>query len=365
MTHSIRVALDDRSYEIRVGTGLLGQLGVLLRGWWTGGKVLVVTDTSVEARFGRPVVEALGTELEVQTQALPPGEQTKCLSQLAAVHDAMVDFGMDRGSVVVALGGGVVGDLAGFAAATYMRGIPLVQVPTTVVAQVDSSVGGKTAIDHPKGKNLIGAFHQPIGVVIDPATLATLPEPEFIAGMAEVVKHGVIRDAELFAYLESHVEPILARQPDVLEHVVAWNCRIKAGVVEADETEGGLRAILNYGHTFGHAFEAVTGYAKYRHGEAVAVGMLCAGCLAERMGMIGPEVTERQRYLIEAFGLPTRVAGVGPAEAVSAMYRDKKTAGGVLRPVLPRAIGQVEQVDGVAPSEIEAVLREGGFLEQT
>src|SRR5262249_32463287 len=229
------------------------------------------------------------------------------LTTASKLYDRLAEIPADRNTLVVAVGGGVVGDLAGFAAATYNRGLPLLMAPTTLLAMVGSSVGGKTGVNHPKGKNLIGAFHQPVGVWIDSLTLATLPEREYRSGLAEVVKYGVILDPDLFRYLEEHLIAVLQREANAVQHIVARCCRLKADIVERDERElTGLRAVLNYGHTFAHAFETVAGYGNWLHGEAVAAGMICASRLAERRGLIGGDVTERQRRLLHQLGLPTR-----------------------------------------------------------
>jgi len=264
----------------------------------------------------------------------------------------------DRQMLIVAVGGGVIGDLAGFAAATYNRGLPLFMVPTTLLSMVDSSVGGKVGINHPRGKNLIGAFHQPSGVFINTAFLDSLPDREYRSGLAEVVKYGVILDAEFFEYLEANIEPILAREPSVVRHIVQRSCRLKANVVEKDEREEtGLRAVLNYGHTFAHAFEAVGGYGAWLHGEAVAAGMVYASTLAELLGRVDAAFTERQRELLQAFQLPTGIPEEWPAEElIAAMYRDKKTEAGKLRFILPTRMGHVELVDGVNEPLVRRVL---------
>jgi 3-dehydroquinate synthase len=268
----------------------------------------------------------------------------------------------DRRTVVVAVGGGVVGDAAGFAAATYARGLPFVQIPTTLLAHVDSSVGGKVGINHPQGKNLIGAFHQPLGVFIDTATLDTLPDRDYRCGLAEVVKYGVILDGEFFEYLESHLDGLNRRVPDILRHVIARSCRLKADVVEKDEYEvTGLRALLNYGHTFAHAYEALTGYGDLLHGEAVAIGMIHASRLAERLGRIDPSVTQRQLDLLNAIHLPTRLPETCCLEVDSVLDRmrlDKKSLGGTVRFVLPIRIGQVELVETVPVDDVRAVLND-------
>jgi 3-dehydroquinate synthase len=269
----------------------------------------------------------------------------------------MLDEGADRQSVVIAVGGGVVGDLAGFVAATFARGLAFFQVPTTLLAQVDSSVGGKTGINLPGAKNMVGAFWQPAGVLIDVQTLATLPDREFRAGLAEVVKYGVILDSEFFAYLEQHADEINRRDQTALMHIVARSCRLKADVVEADERETtGLRSVLNYGHTFCHALEAATGYETLLHGEAVAIGMHCAARLAERLGRVDETFVARQHALLTAFGLPVAVPDVEASELVRFMRRDKKAVAGHLRFVLPTRIGHVELVDGVKADDVRKVL---------
>ncbi len=259
--------------------------------------------------------------------------------------------------MVVPVGGGVIGDLAGFAAATWNRGLPLLMVPTTLLAMVDSSVGGKVGINHPRGKNLIGAFHQPIGVWIDTGFLSTLPDREYRSGLAEVVKYGVILDAEFFAYLEQHSAAILARDAQCIRHIVARSCRLKADVVERDEREEtGLRAILNYGHTFAHAFETVGGYGAWLHGEAVAAGMVCASRLAERRGLVDARVTERQRRLLHTFTLPIAPERWPVDDLLATMHRDKKAVAGRLRFVLPTRIGEVALFDDVPEEDVRLVL---------
>jgi 3-dehydroquinate synthase len=289
---------------------------------------------------------------------VPAAEGSKSQAELTRIYDALYDLAADRHTAVVAVGGGVVGDLAGFAAATYNRGLPLLMVPTTLLAMVDSSVGGKTGINHPKGKNLIGAFHQPAGVWIDPAYLGTLPDREFRSGLAEVAKYGVILDADFFAWLEADTTAVLAREPGTLTRVVARSCRLKADVVEKDEREEtGLRAVLNYGHTFAHAFEAVGGYGAWLHGEAVAAGMVCASRLAEKLGLIDAEVTRRQVRLLDAFGLPTAPnPGWATDDLLAVMRRDKKAAAGKLRFVLPTRLGEVRLVGDVPEGLVRDVL---------
>ncbi len=277
------------------------------------------------------------------------------MEQAAALWNRLLDLGADRQTVIVAVGGGVIGDLAGFVAATYARGIPFVQVPTSLMAQVDSSVGGKVGINLPLAKNLVGAFWQPAGVLIDLAALDTLPQREYRSGLAEVVKYGVILDEEFFAYLEAHVDAVNARDSAALLHLVRRSCELKAQVVAADEhEETGQRAVLNYGHTFCHAIETVAGYGTYLHGEAVAIGMIRASRLAELAGRIPGEITLRQEKLLTAFGLPTTARGLDPEAQVAAMQRDKKVEHGKLRFVLPARMGRVELVGGI---DLELVRR--------
>jgi 3-dehydroquinate synthase len=291
--------------------------------------------------------------------ALPSGETQKALTVASYLYDRLAEARADRQTLVVAIGGGVIGDLAGFVAATWNRGLPLLMVPTTLLAMVDSSVGGKVGINHPRGKNLIGAFHQPIGVWIDTTFLNTLPDREYRSGLAEVVKYGVILDAEFFSYLEQHAEAILQRDAECIRHVVARSCRLKADVVERDEREEtGLRAALNYGHTFAHAFETVGGYGAWLHGEAVSAGMVCASRLAERRGLIDADVTERQRRLLQTFGLPIAPQRWPVDELVATMRSDKKAVAGRLRFVLPKRMGEVAMFDEVPEEDVRVVLEE-------
>jgi 3-dehydroquinate synthase len=368
-TCRVNVSLGERSYEIAIVTGELPALAGRLQGWlaargikdFAGRKVLIVTDGHVCHQHGAAVGASLhlaGFECEIAI--LEPGEQTKSLAHAAELYDKLVAMHADRHTVVVAVGGGVIGDLAGFVAATYARGIPFVQVPTTLLAQVDSSVGGKVGINHPQGKNLIGAFYQPLGVFLDTGVLDSLPPRDYCSGLAEVVKYGVILDEPFFAYLENNLAGINLRTPDVLRHIVTRCCRLKADVVERDEFERtGLRAVLNYGHTFAHAFETLSGYGELLHGEAVSIGMTHAARLAVRLGRIDKSIGARQTALLEAVGLPTRLPeSMKPsADAIlNSMRLDKKTVSGRLRFVLPDRLGHVEVVENVAESDVRAVL---------
>jgi 3-dehydroquinate synthase len=367
----IPVVLGPRSYSVRVGTGDFDRIGPFARealeASWSGRScraALVVTDRNVAAQ---PYLPACALALELvgiapRQAVLDAGEATKSLESAATLYDELVAMRADRHTVVVALGGGVVGDLAGFVAATYARGVPLLMVPTSLLAQVDSSVGGKVGVNHPQAKNIIGAFHQPAGVWIDTDTLATLPPRELRCGLAEVVKYGVILDAEFFAELEAGADAILDRDPRLLRRIVAHSCRLKAEVVTADEREEtGLRALLNFGHTIGHAFEAVAGYdGSVLHGEAVAAGMVAESRLAERLGWIRPEITGRLTRLLARFGLPTSLPGLDAARLIDAMGRDKKYRRGKVRFVLPRTLGQVELTDAANLDDVRAVLAMSG-----
>src|SRR5262245_44360409 len=313
---SVRVDLGPRGYDIAITSDDAPGLGPFARARAARSRrAFVVTDGNVRGH-ARAAADALAKAgFEPRLEVLPPGEATKSLASASELYDRLAAWPADRQTLVVAVGGGVVGDLAGFAAATYARGLPLLMVPTTLLAMVDSSVGGKVGVNHPRGKNLIGAFHQPVGVWVDTAVLATLPPREYRSGLAEVVKYGAALDADFFAYLEANAEPLAGRHPLTVGSVVARCCRLKADVVEKDEREEtGLRMVLNYGHTFAHAFESAAGYGSWLHGEAVAAGMVCASRLAERRGMVGADVTDRQRVLLERFGLPVEPLAEWPAD---------------------------------------------------
>lgn len=352
----------DRSYDIVCGGGNLLSIGGLVRD--AGGRrAVVVCDAAVAATHAARVLGALATAgVDAAVIEVPSGESSKSIDAAGRLWTEFAELGVDRGTHVVAVGGGVVGDLAGFVAATFARGLPVWQVPTTVVAQVDSAIGGKTGINLESGKNLVGVFWQPRGVVADTETLATLPTREFVSGLAEVVKYGMILDAGFFGWLEEHAGAVLARESAPLLHAVERSAAIKADVVGRDEREiSGLRAVLNYGHTFGHAYETAAGYGTLLHGEAVAIGMARAARLAERLGMLANDVVARQDALLTRLQLPVaRPAGPDEAAALIAiMGRDKKTLGGKLRFVLPSRVGHVELVEGVPGEAVHAVLRQG------
>lgn len=359
MVTEVRVELGPRSYPIYVASGCLGKLGRIAQEHLTGRRILVVTNPVVAGLYGKAVKQSLAEAgFQVGEAQIPDGEEYKTLATVAGLYDAAFTGGLERGDAVLALGGGVVGDVAGFLAATYMRGVPFVQVPTTLLAQVDSSVGGKVGVNHPGGKNLIGAFYQPRFVLIDPDTLATLPPREVRAGIAEVIKYGVISDAGFFSWLEANIDRLLNIEPAALEHAIAASCRIKAAVVSADETEAGLRAILNFGHTVGHALEAVTGYQRFVHGEAVAIGMVAAARLAVRLGCFEPSGADRIAGLVLRAGLPAEVpSDIAPEALLEVMERDKKVVANRLTFVLPEAVGRVRIVRGVAAEDVLAVLR--------
>lgn len=340
----VRLSLGERSYDIVIKAGLLPETGERLRRAGFSGKVAVVTNPVVGRLYGAILLRSLkAAGYQPRVITVPEGERAKTLRWVSAVLDELIAARFERGSVVLALGGGVVGDLAGFAAAVFQRGIPFVQIPTTLVSQVDSSVGGKTGVNHPRGKNLIGAFHQPKLVLIDPDTLASLPPREWVAGLAEVIKYGMIEDEAFFAYLEQHMRDLLKMSPGPVAHIVMRSCQIKAAVVMEDEREADRRRILNYGHTVGHALESLGGYRKLIHGEAVAIGMVQEASLAGHLGLCGEEVVSRQRALVRAAGLPDALpsARLRFADLWNAMQHDKKVAKGRVHCVLPRRVGEV------------------------
>ena len=377
MTTTLEVGLAARRYPIHIGPHLLDDASTW-RDAICGGHALIVSDTHVAplyaarlraALLGSPLPPGEGARragegsapaLSIDTLTLPAGEAHKNLDAVSRVLDALAQLGATRDACVLALGGGVVGDIAGFAAACWMRGIDFLQFPTTLLAMVDSSVGGKTGVDHPAGKNLIGAFHQPRAVIADLDVLVTLPQRELRAGLAEVVKTACIGDAGFFAWLEDHADALLARDAAALAYTIATCCRCKAGVVERDEREAGERALLNFGHTFGHALEAETGYDTLLHGEAVAIGMLLAAALSTRLGMATAADTDRLRTLLQRLGLPTAIPPGTDADALLARMRlDKKNRAGTLRLILWRDIGRAEIVEGVEDAEVLSVLRKG------
>jgi 3-dehydroquinate synthase len=337
---TLRVALGERSYPIHIGGGLLGDAR-LYAPHVAGRRVAIVTNPVVQPLYLERVQGALAEAgARPMSIAIEDGEQAKSWSMLDRVVDALLAARIGRDGLIAALGGGVVGDLAGFAASVYQRGIPFIQLPTTLLAQVDSSVGGKTAINHARGKNMVGAFHQPLAVIADVGSLATLPARELRAGIAEVIKHGFILDLEFVAWLEQNMDKLLAREHAALEHAVRRSCELKAQVVAADERETGLRAILNFGHTFGHAIEAGVGYGEWLHGEAVGTGMVMAAELSARAGSLDRADAERVKALIARAGLPVRGPALGADRYLELMQVDKKAEGGRLRFVVLERIGR-------------------------
>lgn len=352
---------DQRDYPLLIGPGLLEQ-GELLRQWLTGREVFVVTNETIAPLLLEPVLRAFAG-LRVEHLVLPDGEDHKNLATLERIFDALLQARHSRRTTLVALGGGVIGDMTGFAAACYQRGVEFIQIPTTLLAQVDSSIGGKTAVNHPRGKNMIGAFHQPRGVLIDTNVLATLPERELAAGLAEVIKYGCIHDAAFFAWLEANMPALLEREPQALAHAIHRSCETKAAVVAADEREGGLRAILNFGHTFGHAIETHTGYGRWLHGEAVAAGMVLAADLSARLGTLRPIDAARVRALMAAAGLPQLPpADMTADDFIEHMAVDKKVVDGRLRLILLDGLGQARIRDDVDDSMLRATLVAGESL---
>lgn len=336
---TLNVELDERSYPILIGSGLMQDVA-LLNEHIPGKQVLIVSNETVAPLHAQPLLDALA-DRQVDLITLPDGERFKNLDTLNLIFTRLLELGYDRSCTLVALGGGVVGDICGYAAASYQRGVKFVQIPTTLLAQVDSSVGGKTGINHPMGKNMIGAFYQPQSVLIDIETLNTLPERELKAGVGEVIKYGLGLDLEFLEWLEENVEALLASEPEALAHAVEQSCAIKARVVAADERESGQRALLNLGHTYGHAIETHTGYSSWLHGEAVGAGMVMAADLAQTEGMIDTATANRSRALIERCGLPTRPPQDMDSERFLAlMARDKKTLDNNLRLVLMTAAGE-------------------------
>ena len=354
----VRVELGERSYDIVIRNGSLHGLGEALGGFSFSSKAAIVSNPTVFDLYGETVLQSLRQSgFEVVCALMKDGEAFKNLETCCDLWDGLLAERLDRRSPLIALGGGVVGDVAGFIAATYMRGIPYVQVPTTLLAQVDSSVGGKTGIDHAEGKNLIGCFYQPSLVWIDTATLKTLDERQLRCGLAEIVKYGMIRDAGLFADLEEESESLLRLAPEVWGRVIGRCCELKAEVVAQDEREGGLRAILNFGHTIGHAVEASAGYRDVSHGEGVAIGMVAETRLAVGRGMAEETVFNQLEALLKQIGLPTEIpADASPKRLIRLMTVDKKAQEGAIRVVLPTSIGRVDLPQPVSPEEIEGVL---------
>jgi 3-dehydroquinate synthase len=361
MSIRIPVNLPDTTYDILIESGSLAQLGLQIGSLKLGKKVLIVSHPEIFAHYGEIVLTSLEkARFEVSTHLIPAGENYKTLESIERLYDTALDHRLERSSTMIALGGGVIGDMTGFAAATWLRGINFVQVPTTLLAMVDASIGGKTGVNHPQGKNLIGAFYQPRLVLIDPAVLKTLPAREFRAGMAEVIKYGIIWNAELFQQLETsaHLDTFAQISPELLQTIITKSCQAKADVVSKDEKEAGLRAILNYGHTIAHAIESLTGYTRINHGEAVAMGMVAAGAIAVKLQRWTDAEAQRQIALIQKAGLETQIPSLNIDEVLDTLTTDKKVKAGKVRFVLPTAIGTVEITDQVTPQIVREVLTE-------
>jgi 3-dehydroquinate synthase len=352
---TLNVDLEDRSYPIHIGPGLLARPD-LLTAHLKQKRVAIVTNTTLEKLYLKPLVAALeAAGVRTMSIVLPDGEAHKDWQTLNSIFDALLEQRCERGTTLLALGGGVVGDIGGFAAAVYQRGMPFIQIPTTLLAQVDSAVGGKTAINHPLGKNMIGAFYQPQVVLADTDTLQTLPRRELAAGLAEVIKYGFIRDPDFLTWLEANMDRLLAREAEALAYAIEQSCRNKAEVVAVDEREGGLRATLNFGHTFGHAIEAGTGFGTWLHGEAVGAGMVLAARLSERMGYLPAEDVERVTRLVARIGVPMASPDLGRERWLELMGHDKKVEGGKLKFVVLKKIGEAI-VTEAPPSALNEVL---------
>ena len=350
------LALGARSYPILIAPGLLARAGEVLR-LKLSKKAVIVTNPTVASLYLSTLRNSLLPGTSVETILVPDGEAHKSEQTLSTIYTRLLELGADRRTTLLALGGGVIGDLTGYAAATYQRGIPFVQLPTTLLSQVDSSVGGKTGINHPLGKNMIGAFHQPRAVLIDTESLRSLPPRELATGLAEVIKYGLIRDAEFFCWIEANLDRLLALHPDALGHAIRRSCEIKAQIVATDEIESGERAILNFGHTFGHAIEAGMGYGVWTHGEAVAAGMVMATRLSEDMTQLAPEVRNRLELLLRRAALPTEPPALEVDAFLQSMTHDKKTLEGQLRLILLETLGKACINESMSAGAVREFLR--------
>ncbi|MCZ6874597.1 MAG: 3-dehydroquinate synthase [bacterium] len=357
MSHRIPVCTPTEQYDIHIGTGVLAEIGTHAAVLTSGRRAFLISHPALADLYGATVVASLqASGFKVSTYLVAEGEQSKTLSSASQLFTHLIQSGADRQSLICALGGGVIGDLSGFVAATYMRGIPLLQIPTSLLAMVDSSVGGKTAVNHELGKNLIGAFYSPYAVFTDITLLQSLPEREYLCGLSEVVKAAVITDAELFTFIEDHVDAVQNRQEQALAKLIERAIAVKVDVVQQDPTERGLRAILNFGHTIGHALEAVTAYTQYSHGEAVAIGMALVASLSERLGYCHAEARQRLVELLRALHLPVTYDGIASEQLLDAMSHDKKAVQGTARFVLMQDIGSVVFNQAVPFDTIQALL---------
>ncbi|MBE0425021.1 MAG: 3-dehydroquinate synthase [Nitrospirae bacterium] len=355
----VRVELGDRSYDIVIGSGILEGIGETLKLLGFSPKMALVSNPTVFTLYGERLTDSLRKSgFDLISIQIPDGEKFKNLKSLEHIYDELLKYRLDRSSALIALGGGVIGDITGFAASTYMRGISYIQVPTTLLAQVDSSVGGKTGVNHELGKNMIGTFWQPDLVWVDVETLKTLPKREILAGIAEVIKYGVIYDRELFGFVEVAKEKILNLDKDSLTHIIKRSCRIKAEIVSRDERESGLRSILNYGHTIGHAIETVTEYRRFLHGEAVAIGMCLEAGLSRILNLINDNELSRIKSVIDSYGLPSEMPPDINVDGIfSSMQIDKKAVAGELKVILPEKIGVVRIYKGVTENEIRKLFK--------
>jgi len=355
----IRVKLGERSYDICIGSNIIGKIGAKLKSLNSIPKTAIISNPTVYGLYGKKVLNSIKSSgFDAVPVIIPDGERYKDVSIVQKIYGELLRHRLDRKSALIALGGGVIGDITGFVASTYMRGIAYMQIPTTLLAQVDSSVGGKTGVNHKLGKNMIGSFYQPKLVWIDIDTLKTLPQKEVFAGLAEVIKYGVIWDARLFAFLENNRDKILRLDKKSLTHIIKCSCEIKAAVVSKDEREAGLRAILNYGHTIGHAIETATGYKKYLHGEALAIGMHTEARLAERLGIVSEKSVRKIKSLIDSYGLPSETPSkINLKSMMSSMQLDKKAVAGELKFILPERIGKVRIQKGIKEGLIREALK--------
>jgi 3-dehydroquinate synthase len=355
----IWVELAERSYDIYIGNGTLDRFGQMLGSFGLSPRIAMVSNPTVLSLYGSRVADSIQKAgFDLLTVTIPDGEEYKDLTSLQHIYDELLRHRLDRSSALLALGGGVIGDMTGFAASTYMRGISYMQIPTTLLAQVDSSVGGKTGINHKLGKNMVGTFWQPSFVWIDTDTLKTLPQRELLAGLAEVIKYGIIRDEELFIFLEHNRDKILSLDSEALSYIIKRSCEIKAEVVSKDERESGLRAILNYGHTIGHAIETATGYTRFLHGEAIAIGMYVEAKLSQILGITDSENVRKIKTLLDAYGLPAEIpSNILTEDVLSSMKLDKKAVAGELKIVLPEKIGKVKIQKGIGEQAIRDALR--------
>lgn len=357
MFKNIPVNIATNPYSIVVGHKWIERLPDFLLDIKKTSSLILISDKNVFSLYGEAVLKICSQAgFKIETAVFPGGEENKNLASVAWLYEQMLKAGMDRDSAVLALGGGIVGDMAGFAAASYMRGIDYIQIPTTLLAQVDSSIGGKTGVNLPQGKNLVGAFHQPRIVFIDTDFLKTLPEKEYLTGLAEVIKYGIMWDQNLFHFLENNQSEISRRNAQALQTIIARSGEIKAEIVSQDEKEHGLRALLNLGHTFGHAFETLTAYKVYTHGEAIAVGMAYAARLAKKLQLLGAAECERIISLLNNYNLPIAYGDLKPDNIIKQMYKDKKNSGGQLKLILPVSIGECKIINNVSPQDIFSIL---------